>query len=330
MILNEQEFSEKLAGIRDFAAEKAVAVAVSGGPDSMALCWLLSRWAAQNDVTVHAFTVDHGLRAESADEARQVGAWVNGWPRVTHRILTWEGAKPEARILEEARAARYNLMAEAMKETGCHSLFVAHHRDDQAETFLIRLAKGSGLDGLSGMRTLQSMEGGQGVLVRPLLDVSKDDIIQMCDANKISYVNDPTNKNEKYLRPRLRAAKEALEEEGLSAKRLAVTARRLARAKEALDDMAQDLFVMAMKEERDDGFLFDYRMLHTAHEELVLRVCLKAMDSIRHEADYGPRMERLESLLERILKDSLFKSATLGGCLFAIDRKNGTLWIGKE
>lgn len=329
MTLTQQEFAQKLAGIRDFAAEKAVAVAVSGGPDSMVLCWLLSRWAEKNGVALHAFTVDHGLRPESAEEALQVGVWVGGWPKVEHHILKWEGEKPDARILEEARTARYALMAKAMKEAGCHSLFVAHHRDDQAETFLIRLAKGSGLDGLSGMRTLQSMEG-QGVIVRPLLDVSKDEIIQMCDANNIPYVNDPTNKNEKYLRPRLRAAKEALEEEGLSSKRLAVTARRLARAREALDDLSQDLFVMALKEQKDDGFLFDYRALHAAHEELVLRVCLKAMDSIRVEADYGPRMERLEALLERILKDSLFKSATLGGCLFAMDRKNGTLWIGKE
>ncbi len=329
MTLSEQEFSEKLAVMRDFAAEKSVAVAVSGGPDSMALCWLLSRWAEKNGLAVHAFSVDHGLRAESADEAKGVGAWVQGWPHVTHRVLRWEGEKPESRVLEEARAARYKLLAEAMKEAGCHSLFIAHHRDDQAETFLIRLAKGSGLDGLSGMRPLQSLEG-HGVLVRPLLDVSKEEILQMCDANNIPYVNDPTNKNEHYLRPRLRALKEALEEEGLSAKRLATTARRLARAKEALDDLAQDLFVMALKERRDDGFLFDYRALHAAHEELVLRVCLKAMDEIRQEADYGPRMERLETLLQRVLKDSLFKSATLGGCLFALDRKNGTLWIGKE
>lgn len=329
MEFSREEFERKLDALRETAPEKHLAVAVSGGPDSMALLWLLSKWAEKRNIRLHAYTVDHGLRAESAQEARSVGEWVKDWPGVTHKILTWEGGKPESRLLEEARAARYGLMAAAMKDEGLKHLFIAHHRDDQAETFLFRLAKGSGLDGLAGMQEIHVMENGI-TLVRPLLDASKDDLIQICKVNDVPYVDDPTNKNEHYFRPRLRAAREILEGEGLSSKRLAVTARRLARAKSALEDLARDIFAAALQEKRNDGFLFDYKALSAAHEELVLRVLSMAMNELRPESDYGPRMERLENLLERILYETAFKSATLGGCLFALDRKNETLWVGKE
>lgn len=328
MTFSAADFETKLLSLHDFSGEGAVAVGVSGGPDSMALLWLLSLWAKKSGAKVAAFTVDHGLRAESSAEAQKVGDWVKDWPQVSHRILRWEGDKPQSRILEEARAARYKLMKDAMAAENIHSLFIGHHRDDQAETFLIRLAKGSGLDGLAGMNELQALDGM--TLVRPLLDISKDDLIAICNDNKILYVDDPTNKNEDYLRPRLRAAQSVLEEEGLTSKRLAVTARRLARARSALDDLSHDLFVMALLEQKDEGFLFDFKALHAAPEELVLRVLLRAMDQLRPDADYGPRLEKLENLMGRILKDNSFKGATLGGCLFAKNNERETLYIGKE
>ena len=323
-----QDFERRMKALVPDAV-KTVAAAVSGGPDSMAMLWLVWQWAKKNGVSILALTVDHGLRPESADEAKLVAAWVKDWPNVTHKILRWDGDKPQTRILEEARAARYALMADAMTKENAKHLFVAHHRDDQAETFLIRLAKGSGLDGLSGMRAVQETENGI-LLVRPLLECSKEDLIQICKDNKIPYVDDPSNKNEKYLRPRLRAAQDILEEEGLSAKRLATTAKRLSRARAALDDLAEKLFEAALKEKREDGFSFDSSILKASQEELVLRVLSQAMDELRPDADYAPRMERLENLLERFLSDPDFNGATLGGCIFAIKDKNETLWIGKE
>lgn len=329
MELFPEKFEWKLNALRDFAAEKTIAAGVSGGPDSMAMLWLLNEWAQKHNVRVQAYTVDHGLREESATEAAEISGWVSGWTSVRHRVLRWEGVKPRTRILEEARAARYALMADAMRKDGAKSLFIAHHQDDQAETFLIRLAKGSGLDGLACMRALQIFEDDL-TLVRPLLDFSKEDLVSMCRDNNIAYADDPTNKNERYLRPRLRAAKDILEEEGLSAKRLAATASRLARARAALEDMSRDLFTRALLERRKDGFLFDYKALRAGHEELVLRVIQAAMEELRPGNDYAPRMERLENLMHRILKDGDFNGATLGGCLFAPDRENETVWIGKE
>lgn len=329
MAFSQNDFEDRMKGLIELEPGSHVAAAVSGGPDSMSLLYMLSRWAAPRDIRVDAYTVDHGLRPESAEEARKVGLVAAELPNVTHKTLFWSDDKPQSRVLEEARAARYKLLQSAMKQSGTEHLFVAHHQDDQAETFLIRLSKGSGLDGLSGMKVLQPMDAG-GVIVRPLLDVSKSDLVAMCDTNNIAYVLDPTNENQNYTRPRLRAAQEILEEEGLSSKRLAVTAKRLGRARAALDQMAKNLYDLSLKEKRSDGFLFDYRALTQSHEELVLRVLLNAMEELRPDADYAPRMEKAEALLERLLRDPAFNGATLGGCIFAMDRKNGTLWIGKE
>lgn len=293
----------------------------------MAMLWLLSRWAEKHDVFIDAYTVDHALRQESAQEAQQVGAWIKDWPRVSHHILRWDGEKPGSRILEEARFARYDLMAQAMKRQGTAFLLIAHHADDQAETFLIRLAKGSGVDGLSCMKPVQAMDNGV-VIVRPLLEFTKADLVTICQSNNVPYVDDPTNKNEDYLRPRLRAARDILEEEGLSAKRLCTAARRMSRAREALEALAQTLFLAARMEQDAQKYVFDRQILQQSQEELVLRVILKAMNDLHPDDGYGPRLEKVENLLGRILHDQAFKGATLGGCIFSV--KGERLLIEKE
>lgn len=327
------EFKALMPPAEIFREGRTLCVAVSGGPDSMALCWMLLSWAKDHDFSVHAYTVDHGLRSEAASEAAMVAATVAAWKAqgydIAHDILRWEGEKPQARLLEEARAARYALIFSAMAGRGQKYLFVAHHQDDQAETFLMRLAKGSGLDGLAGMADCQRMENGI-MLLRPLLDVGKEDLVLICRDNHIAYADDPTNKNEEYLRPRLRGAQDVLAREGLSAKRLSVTARRLMRARRALETMAAGLFESCLLEQREDGFLLDIKKLSAAPEELVLRVMLTAMAKLRPGADYAPRLERAEDLCERILRDADFRGATLGGCVFAKKAGRETLWIGKE
>lgn len=312
-----------------YAAQSAVAVGVSGGPDSMALAWLLQEWAAAHDISLHVITVDHGLRDESADEARMVAATVKDWPSTSHVILNWQGDKPEARLLEEARTARYALMRDYCAMHGIKHLFIAHHQDDQAETFLMRLAKGSGLDGLSGMKREQALDGF--TLVRPLLGVSKEELISLCQDNNVPFVRDPTNEKTDYLRPRLRAARAALEEEGLTSKRLATTAMRLARARRALEDMVGRAFDDSLRSQSDDGISFDKALLASYPEEVVLRVIARAMERVRASADpYPPRMEKVEALVGDFMGGQLDKTTTLGGCLFVPDAKNGLLWIRRE
>lgn len=320
--LSDDEASSVLAPYKEL---RKIALALSGGPDSMALCHMLSH-AGMFDV--HAITVDHGLRADSADEAAQVQAWVKDWPRITHTILRWDGDKPDARVMEEARRARYALMAAYCRDNAISHLFVAHHRDDQAETFLIRLAAGSGLDGLAGMRTQQVMENGL-VLVRPFLSFGKDRLFATCAARQIPFVTDPSNVKVDYLRPRLRAARAALEEEGLSNKRLSVTAARLARAREALEAISAQAYAACRSAEDAHSTIFDFERFQEYPAEIRLRLLLMAMDRLHPARDYAPRMEKAEDLLHA-LENPDFKGRTLGGCVFALKGTGKALYVGRE
>ncbi len=328
MSVSDEDFARIMARHSELAAQSSFAVAVSGGPDSMALAWLLAGYAHQNNKTIYAYTVDHGLRPESAAEAQKVVEWLEKFPRIQHKILTWEGEKPKTRILEEARKARYHLLGEAAKKDGCAHLFVAHHQDDQAETFLIRLAKGSGVDGLAGMAEIQTF--GPITLVRPLLSFSKNDLLEVCKARNIDFVQDPTNENQHYTRPRLRAAQSVLEEEGLTSKRLGMTAKRMARARQALEVIAIQSFESAALEKSNDGFVFDFEKLKGQPEDIVIRIILKSIDALHPDEDYGPRLERVENLVEKILYDPSFHGATLAGCIFSLHATKNQLKIRKE
>jgi tRNA(Ile)-lysidine synthase len=320
------EFSS-LPEILRSGGESAVAAAVSGGPDSMALCWLLSVWAKKNKgPQIHAITVDHGLRGESAAEARLIGKRVTGWPQVHHQILTLSGLKGKRRVMERAREGRYELMAEYCRHHGVARLFTAHHLDDQAETFLFRLAKGSGPDGLAGIRSAYGYDENLTV-VRPLLGIPKARLVATCKLNKIPFVKDPTNDSPAFARNRLRQAGKALEQEGLSAKRLGITAMRMRRACDALDDYADKVFRQAIRLDTMNKTAFDFATLADAPAEIRLRVLLRVM---RGDDGYGPRLERMESILAALFEDENFKKATLGGFIIALERKKGLITLQKE
>lgn len=304
-----------------------IAVAVSGGPDSMALLHML---AAQNPKTsLHALTVDHGLRTESADEAAQVGAWIADWPRVRHHVLTWKGRKPASGIQEQARAKRYEMMAAYCAEHGIRRLYLAHHRGDQAETFLFRLAKGSGLDGLAGMAEESPYRDTGLILVRPLLDKGKDELAAYCRTQDIPFVQDPSNANAQYARVRLRQAMPVLEAEGLSEKRLAVTAARLQRAREALDFYTERLLRSAASVETGRT-VFDLKKIMRAPEDIRIRAVRAALARMGGDG-YGPRLDRLEDLLAGVFDaPEAAKRFTLGGFVFTPDVRRGRLSITRE
>lgn len=315
----------------DLGAVEAVAVAVSGGPDSMALCALLDGWV--RDIDVHALIVDHGLRAEAAEEAQGVKQVLEAYQNVTPTILKWTGEKPESGVQEEARRARYALMAEYCCEKGIGHLFLGHHRDDQAETVLFRLAKGSGLDGLAGMQAVQNYDDHL-MLLRPLLDFSKDEIVQTCEQMGVTFVADPSNSNEAFARVRLRQSAGVLAEEGLTSKRLSVTAKRLSRARKALDMLADKAYKEAILKNNSDRIVFKIDILDTEPEEIVLRCLLKALECLRPESDYAPRMEKIETLLYDLISSQNgpdgFRKRTLGGVVFEVDERAGQLILSQE
>ena len=312
--LSYEEFEILMAPYMDMVAQ-GCAVAVSGGPDSMALVYLLSKF-----VPVKAVTVDHGLRPEATAEAEQVGRWLSNFPNIEHHILTREVKGDGAsRIQEDARHDRYALMAEFCQSYNVKALCVAHHQEDQAETFLFRLAKGSGLDGLGCMRDVQDMRGV--MLLRPFLDISKQRLVATCKANNITYVTDPSNQNDKFARVRLRQSADILAAEGLTSKRLEVTSKRLSRARDALDFYAEEAFQEAViKGSAAHRIEFVATEFDRLPEEITLRCLLKAYRVLlAQDYDYGPRMERLEDLHNRLRADQTFKGATLGGCIVRRD-----------
>src|SRR5437763_791231 len=186
------ELSAALAAIGGFEAKPLIAVAVSGGPDSLALAILADRWAREHGGQLVALTVDHRLRRESADEVRTVGGWLAA-RGLAHHALVWTDPKPASGIQEAARAARYRLLAGWCREQGCLHLLTAHHREDQAETYLIRGRAGSGVDGLAGMSAVREMAGVR--LVRPLLAVPKARLVARLAAERQAFLSDPSNRN---------------------------------------------------------------------------------------------------------------------------------------
>ena len=300
-----------------------LAVAVSGGADSTALMLLLARWTAAGTgrPELSIFTVDHGLRAESREEAEKVGEWARALGLV-HEILAWRGDKPKSNIQAAARAARYRLIAEACHRDGIQALACAHHRDDQAETFLMRLARGSGVDGLSAMDAVSHMMGM--TLLRPLLEVARIRLKATLEAAGHGWIEDPSNEDKRFARVRMRALVERLAEEGVSAERLVSTARHMHRARLALDAAADNLAGVAAGLEPAGYCTIDREALLAAPREIALRLLARALMAVGG-APYRPRLERLERLFSAFGGTGKGRW-TLAGCRIALSRGPILIW----
>ncbi|TCT03947.1 tRNA lysidine(34) synthetase TilS [Aquabacter spiritensis] len=294
-----------------FQCHARVLLAVSGGPDSTALLLLAHAWragrAAGPDLSVA--TVDHRLRPESAAEARSVGA-VCRRLGLSHAVLDWMGEKPRSGIPAAARAARYGLLARHAASRGATALALAHTRDDQAETVLLRLARGSGLAGLAAMRPVSRM--GALALVRPFLDIPKARLVAEVRRAGVDFAEDPGNRDPRFTRPRLRAIAAALAAEGLDAPRLAAFARRAARADAALATLAEEAAARCRAMRPDGTLAFDGAGFAALPEEISLRVLL---DAVRAQATEGePELGKAERLHAGLLA-ALGRGARFGRTL---------------
>lgn len=296
---------------------KDVAVGLSGGGDSMALTHVLNEWARHYNRQIHAITVDHNLRDNSADEAIQVSSLVDGFDHTTHTILTWnDGAKQNAALMEGARAARYDLMTDYCVRQQIDTLCIAHHADDQLETFLFRLAKGSGLDGLACMAETTPRD--DIVIYRPFLGLSHDDLIQYCQDHGLSWIEDPSNQNVKFARPRIR---QALVDEGLDAKRIANTVRRLQEGRDAIHWIVEN----AMDQITDTEGFVRWDVLQIYPHAVIVK-CMARMIDAQNQKAYPPKLERIEEIVATIQPS---KSATLHGCLITLSKDGKRLEIKK-
>ncbi len=312
-----------LAGtVRDFLAGSVpdrIGVAVSGGGDSTALLLLLADWAAAGGPAVAAVTVDHGLRREAADEAQAAGK-LAARLGVPHDILRWDEADGRGNLPDRARAARYRLIGGWAAARGIGTVALGHTRDDQAETVLMRLARGSGVDGLAGMPARRVVDGV--AFVRPLLPVGREALRDFLRARGEAWVEDPTNDDAAYDRVKARRALAALAPIGVDAENLASTAERMAMASEALWRLARGVAEASLRVDGGDA-VFAGAPFDPAPEETRLRLIAEAIRWVAGGV-YRPRLAELQAAMAGLAE----RPRTLAGA--ALWRDGPDVRIGRE
>ncbi|HEX9158612.1 MAG TPA: tRNA lysidine(34) synthetase TilS [Rhizomicrobium sp.] len=324
----------------DVLAEGATwpaAVGVSGGADSLALMYLLADWAqARENKPPVVLAVDHGLQRGSNHVAEAVAARARRLGLSAH-VLRWAGRKPRADIEGAARTARYRLMGDWCRRHDIHTLYVAHSMEDQAETFLLRLMRGSGVDGLAAMAPVGPYPAPKCEnlhLARPLLTVPRAKLRGVLVGRGETWVEDEMNRDRRFARVRLREGWPVLHEMGFSAERIAAAARHLACARAALERDASELLARAA---RPDGnaVLVDAAAIAAAPKEIGLRVLARVLMQVSGQF-YRPRFERLERLVAAVRLDAVERGRTLHGCCIRPAPKRlacfggGTLRISQE
>ncbi len=324
--VSDAEAATRFAPLRDLAG---VALAVSGGPDSSALLVLYARARALDPRLPPAtvLTVDHRLRPESEEEARAV-ATLAARHGLAHRTLAWLGERPSANLQAEARRARYRLMIDAAGDLGLSALLTAHHAEDQAETFLARLARGSGVVGLSAMAPVRRLDGL--LLVRPFLDLPRARLAATLLAHGETWIDDPSNADPRFDRVRLRAAAPLLADLGLTRDRLVATARAMARASAAIE---REVAAAAERGVRlhDGGWATVVPEVFAGlAEEVRLRLLSRLVRAVGG-GDYGPRLEQIEDLDRTFAAgDGALPIAarTLAGA--RVEQRAGRIWISAD
>ena len=308
---------------KELKINEKFAVAVSGGPDSLALAFLAKIYSIINKLAIKFFIVDHKLRKESSLEAKKVKKLLKGL-NIDSEILSWNGKKPKKNIQSIARKKRYELLFLKCKKYKINNLLLGHHLDDLYENFFIRIVRGSGLKGLVSLNKKNQINKIN--LIRPLLAFDKSDLIFISKYVFNFYVSDPSNNDFKYTRVRIRSFIEELKKEGFDKNKLFLTISNLRRSNETL------LFYVEQNKKLNS-------FLNRNKNELILNenffknpyeVTFRSMtDSIKIiGGKYNAvRGKKIDNILNRIENNVLIRE-TLGGCV--IKKLNQTVIISKE
>jgi len=314
-----KEFSSSLTVKEDLA------VAVSGGPDSLALAYLVKCYSIKNKIRVKYFIVDHMLRKESSIEAKTVKSILNKID-INCKILKWNGKKPSKNIQAEARDKRYLLLANECQRNGIKYLILGHHANDLFENFFIRLVRGSGLNGLISFNKNTKYKNKDLNILRPLLDLEKKDLINISDKVFNFFVKDPSNINKDYKRTRIRNLLEALVKEGLDKKKLKLTIDNLKDSDKSIKFyVSKNLEDNSVFLKKKNSYILNYSFFNQSHE-IIFRSLTMVIKKIGKNY-YPARGKSINALIKRI-SDKSFSKVTLGGCF--IDRINDTVLISKE
>ncbi|SEK19694.1 tRNA lysidine(34) synthetase TilS [Pacificibacter marinus] len=288
-----------------FDKPKHVGVAVSGGGDSMALLRLMADWGVDQGVRVSAVTVNHGLRPEAASEAQFVAETCEKL-KIKHTTLTWTGWSGDGNLQDAARRARYHLMGQWAATQDITTIALGHTADDQAETFFMRLARASGIDGLTGMQRRRQSDGI--TWVRPLLMQERFELRQYLRDLRQPWIDDPSNDDEAYDRVKSRKAMAALTDLGIDAHVVGRVMDHLSQVQSALDIATHDHAIDCVEEDRGDLIVHRKRFAEGA-PEVNRRLVAHALKWIA-SADYGPRGMKLQEFMSAMVRK---KDATLHG-----------------
>jgi len=313
------EFSSSLKVKEDLA------VAVSGGPDSLALAYLTKCYSLKNKIKVKYFIVNHKLRKEATLEAENVKKVLKKID-IKCTVLNWNGKKPSKNIQASARDKRYSLLANKCKRNNIKYLLLGHHLNDLFENFLIRMVRGSGLNGLISFSKNTKYRDQDLNIIRPLLNLEKKDLLYISKEVLSFFVKDPSNINEDYKRTRIRNLLHSLEKEGLDIKKLKLTINNLKDSDKSIKfyvDKNLKKNVVFLK--KKNTYILNYNFFDQSHE-IIFRSLTSIIQKLGKKY-YPVRGKSINELIKKINKKS-FTKVTLGGCF--IERVNETTLISQE
>ena len=290
--------------------KKNFAVAVSGGPDSLALVALTRAYTYYKKSKFSYILVDHGIRKNSKLEAKKVKILLKK-KQLDLEIIS-NTKKIEKNIQGVARNIRYKLLSNYCLKNDIKILITAHNLEDQVETFLIRLSRGSGLKGLSAMKSLSKINN-QVSLFRPLLDTQKKFLIKISRTIFGKYIKDPSNRNEKYLRTRVRNLKKHLEKSGIKYEKIFKSIQNLSQSKITLDGYLSKIFKEFIKKSKSEIFI-NYKKYKVLNKDTKIAVINQSIKQLKSNY-YDLRSKKVENLINNLNKKN-FKNSTLGGCIF--------------
>lgn len=315
-------FSAALSKLGPFETAPRLAVAVSGGPDSLALVFLAAEWCRARNGEVIALTVDHKLRTESATESAQVATWMANYG-IAHHVLAWEGPKPATGIQDAARQARYQLLTTWCRTQGILHLLLGHHADDQAETVVFRTNRHSGPDGLAGMASLVELPHLR--LLRPLLNLRRDTLRHDLQQRAQDFLNDPSNTDPRFTRVRLRKTMDE------AARLDAIALAHESAARRTLSENQTTSILAAGATVDPHGFVsLDVTDLGSTDDASLMQI-LRRLALCVGTQGYPPRTERLQSLMawlrQGLTNPSASRQCTLGGCCWSLRRQQKFLQL---
>ena len=301
------------------------AVAVSGGPDSLALAFLAKCFSLKYNVAIKYFIVDHKLRKESSSEAKNVISILKKIG-IDCKILTWNGKKPNTNIQSVARDKRYSLLVKECKKHKIKNILIGHHLDDLFENFLIRILRGSGLKGLVSLNKKTKYKDNSTKVLRPLLGLEKKNLTDLSKKIFNFFIKDPSNKDENFKRIRIRNLLSSLEKEGLDKKKFILTINNLKDSDRSIKfylDRNLKMNVTFLK--KKNTYILNENFFDQSHE-IIFRSLSKIIQKLGKKY-YPVRGKSLNELIKGINAKS-FSKVTLGGCF--IDRVNETILISRE